>query len=121
MQDIIKQFNRETVPLLLKRWPERFKMFKHWYEPLRGLQLLGADEKWRYVDCESLDSLAAIAEACGVVTEAHSLCPGKTWYGLYYWGDGFDNSTRVGGYPTELAARLAATIAAIAAIAGGGK
>ena len=133
----LEKFQAETVPILVKRWPEIFSV--HGGElmsretcgecdgagyivipthtgPERDHCMYCGDEGvvYEHMHPLSLDSIAAMSKACWVVTEAFRF--NGRWLGRYTLPP--DNWYITDPFDSEEEARLAAFIAAVAALDG---
>lgn len=124
---LVEEFKRETVPTLVKKWPEKFN--DHiilWSDADGNITPI-------IIDPCSLDCLAAIAEVVGGVTWATFETDDEDghpyWLGGAFCSNGhvFDRESHSEGsmwhydrteYSSEIAARLAATITLVAALGG---
>ena len=106
--ELLKRWTEETVPALceLIAGCEPYYYGAIWYRPEDYLDTPNENRE-EYLSPDSLDDLARVSELLGVVTAAAPMV-GDVWCGMY-------GVNLTGMYPTEIDARLAAVIEAVAA------
>jgi hypothetical protein len=114
--ELLKEWTEETVPALCEHWPEAFES-----ADVDGICMPYCFDDESELRPDSLDSLARVSELVGVVTCAFGFIL-EDMNGLferwsYAWAlrDGSDAFESEPEYPTEIDARLAAVIEAVAA------